>query len=57
MSVPEHVRRAALQEADAEAWTIAADVTRPAEQYREILHGAKALDTRRIKGGPCQRTN
>jgi 5-methylcytosine-specific restriction endonuclease McrA len=32
---------ATLREARAEAWTIAADVTRLAEQYREILHGAK----------------
>jgi hypothetical protein len=47
MSVPEHVRRAALQEADAEAWTIAADVARLAEQYREMLHSAK----RRIREG------
>ena len=39
---------ATLREARAEAWTIAADVARLAEQYREILHGAKAPDTRRI---------
>jgi 5-methylcytosine-specific restriction endonuclease McrA len=38
---------AILQEARAEAWIIAADVTRLAEQYREILHGAK----RRIREG------
>ena len=42
---------ATLREARAEAWTIAADVMRLAEQYREIRHGAK----RRTREGSTPR--